>query len=170
MTRTGKYSAAPVPSLTKDSAGPANQSCSPDEREHILRRERADRKRLLAIAADRNTPAKVVWRAKIILATADGLGTMAIMRETGKSKPCVWRWQERFMHEGVDGLLRDKTRPPGTPPLPESVRQKVLAKTASETPPSAKHWSVRSAQERPAKHSWSWAFQHDGRQVSEVRH
>ena len=103
-----------------------------------------DRKRLLAIAADRNTPAKVVWRARIILATADGLGTMAIMRETGKSKPCVWRWQERFMHEGVDGLLRDKTRPPGTPPLPESVRQKVLAKTASETPPSATHWSVRT--------------------------
>ena len=65
----------------------------------------ADRKRLLAIAADRNTPVKVVWRTKIILATADGLGTMAIMRETGKSKPCVWRWQERFMHAGVDGLL-----------------------------------------------------------------
>src|SRR5680860_441053 len=104
----------------------------------------ADLKRLLAIAADRNTPAKVVWRAKIILATADGLGTVAIMRETGKSKPCVWRWQERFMHEGVDGLLRDKTRPPGTPPLPESVRQKVLAKTASERPPSATHWSVRT--------------------------
>ena len=104
----------------------------------------ADRKRLLAIAGDRNTPAKLVWRAKIILATADGLGTVAIMRATGKSKPCVWRWQERFMHEGVDGLVRDKTRPPGTPPLPESVRQKVLAKTASETPPSATHWSVRT--------------------------
>lgn len=43
----------------------------------------ADRKRLLAIAADGNTPAKVVWRARIILATADGLGTMAIVRETG---------------------------------------------------------------------------------------
>ena len=91
----------------------------------------ADRKRLLAIAADRNTPAKVVWRAKIILATADGLGTMAIMRETGKSKPCVWRWQERFIYEGVDWLLRDRMRPPGMPPLPESGRQKVLAKTAS---------------------------------------
>ena len=48
------------------------------------------------------------------------------------------------MHEGVDELVRDKTRPPGTPPLPESVRQKVLAKTASERPPSATHWSVRT--------------------------
>ncbi len=37
----------------------------------------------------------------------------AIMAATGKSKTCVWRWQERFMRDSVDGLLRDKTRPPG---------------------------------------------------------
>ena len=73
--------------------------------------------RLEALIADRNTPAKVVWRAEIVLATADGLGTNAIMRRTGKSKPCVWRWQERYVEEGVDGLLRDKTRPPGKTPL-----------------------------------------------------
>ena len=103
-----------------------------------------DRQRLELLVSDRNTPAKVVWRAKIILATADGLGTMAIMRATAKSKPCVWRWQERFMHEGVDGLLRDKTRPPGTAPLPETIRRKVLAKTASEAAPNATHWSVRT--------------------------
>jgi hypothetical protein len=29
------------------------------------------------------------------------------MRATGKSKTCVWRWQERFANEGVDGLLQD---------------------------------------------------------------
>ena len=33
-------------------------------------------------------------------------GTVEIMRRTGKSKTAVWRWQERFMHEGVEGLLR----------------------------------------------------------------
>jgi transposase len=87
----------------------------------------SDRQRLLALVSDRNTPAKVVWRAEIILATADGLGTMAIMRTTGKSKPCVWRWQERYAAEGVDGLTRDKTRPPGTPPLSEAIKRAVLA-------------------------------------------
>ncbi len=30
---------------------------------------------------------------------ADGIGTVKIMRRTGKSKTCVWRWQERFMRE-----------------------------------------------------------------------
>src|SRR4051794_30104299 len=72
----------------------------------------ADRARLEAVVADRNGPQKHVWRARIVLATAEGLGTDAIMRRTGKSKPCVRRWQARFMAEGLDGLLRDKTRPP----------------------------------------------------------
>jgi transposase len=104
----------------------------------------ANRARLEAIIADRNSTSKAVWRAEIVLATADGLGTNAIMKRTGKSKPCVWRWQQRYVEEGVDGLLRDKTRPPGKRPLSAAVKRKVLAKTASETPPDATHWSVRS--------------------------
>ena len=55
----------------------------------------ANRARLEAIVKDRNSMRKAVWRAKIVLATADGCGTNEIMRRTGKSKPCVWRWQER---------------------------------------------------------------------------
>ncbi|OAP41629.1 hypothetical protein ATB98_21340 [Sinorhizobium saheli] len=39
------------------------------------------------------------------------------MRQTGKSKTCVWRWQERFATEGFEGLLRDKTRPSRIAPL-----------------------------------------------------
>ena len=61
----------------------------------------ANRTRLERLVADRNTPRKVVWRADIVLATADGLGTMAIMRRTGKSKPCVWGWQKRFIEAGI---------------------------------------------------------------------
>jgi hypothetical protein len=39
-----------------------------------------DRSRLQAFITDRNTPRKLVWRAEIVLATADGHGTNAIMR------------------------------------------------------------------------------------------
>ena len=104
----------------------------------------ANRARLEAIIKDRNSTSKAVWRAEIVVATADGLGTNAIMKRTGKSKPCVWRWQQRYVEEGVDGLLRDKTRAPGKKPLSAAVKRKVLAKTGSETPPNATHWSVRS--------------------------
>jgi hypothetical protein len=77
-----------------------------------------DRRLLEAIVGNRNAPQKHVWRAKIILATADGCGTAEIMRRSGKAKPVVWRWQARFMAEGVAGLTRDKMRKPGKPPLP----------------------------------------------------
>ena len=69
-----------------------------------------DRSRLEAIVADRGAPQKHVWRANIDLATADGCGTFEVMRRSGKSKPVVWRWQQRFMQEGVEGLLRGKIR------------------------------------------------------------
>lgn len=96
------------------------------------------------LIANRNTPAKVVWRAQIVLATARGLGVGAIAAETGKDKTTIWRWQSRFAQAGVDGLTRDKTRPPGTPPISDEIKAKVLTKTATETPPNATHWSVRS--------------------------
>jgi hypothetical protein len=69
----------------------------------------SDRHQLEAIISDPSAPQKHVWRAMIILATDDGCGTAEIMRRSGKSKPVVWRWQARFMAEGVEGLTRDKT-------------------------------------------------------------
>jgi transposase len=104
----------------------------------------AERARLEAIAVDRNSPQKHAWRARIILATADGHGTAEIMRRTGKSKPCVWRWQERFMREGVAGLLRDKTRKPGKAPLPAPTVARVVELTLKEPPCEATHWTGRA--------------------------
>src|ERR687898_2559158 len=103
----------------------------------------ADRARLEAIVADRNSPQKHVWRAGIILATGDGCGTAEVMRRAGVSKPCVWRWQERFMTEGVDGLLRDKTRPARIPPLPKAAVEGVVTRTLQEAPPDGvTHWTA----------------------------
>jgi transposase len=107
----------------------------------------ADRARLEAVVANRNRPQKHLWRAEIILATAEGLGTNAIIRRAGVSKPCVWRWQERFMNEGVDGLLRDRTRPPGTPPLPETTVERVVELTREPPPGEATHWTGRAMAE-----------------------
>jgi Homeodomain-like domain len=87
----------------------------------------ADRLRLEAIVRDRNSPQKHVWRARIVLLTADGQGTNAMTRLLGKDKTVVWRWQARFMHEGVTGLTRDKTRPLRIPPLPAATVDRVVA-------------------------------------------
>ena len=100
-----------------------------------------DRARLAAIVADRKAPQKHVWRARIILLTAESHGTMEIMCRTGKSKPTVWRWQRRFMEEGVDGLLRDKTRPPGKAPLSPETVERVVALTLQEPPERRSYWT-----------------------------
>src|SRR5215471_13628706 len=106
----------------------------------------ADRRQLEAIVADRSAPQKHVWRAKIILATGDGCGTSEIMRRSGKSKPVVWRWQARFMAEGVAGLTRDKTRKPGKPPLPAVTVQRVVDLALGPPPGEATHWTPDAGQ------------------------
>jgi Homeodomain-like domain len=89
-----------------------------------------DRSALEAVAANRNSPQKRVWRAKIVLMTANVYGTAEIMRATGKAKTVIWRWQERFRDEGAAGLWRDKTRPSRIPPLSPEVAERVVAMTA----------------------------------------
>jgi len=68
-----------------------------------------DRARLAAVIADRNSPQKHVQRARIVLHSGDYLPVIEVARRVGASRPSVWRWQQRFAEQGVDGLLRDKT-------------------------------------------------------------
>ena len=102
----------------------------------------SDRRRLQALIRDRNAAQKHVWRARIVLLTAEGLVTNEIMRRAGKSKTCVWRWQERFMEEGFEGLLRDKTRASRIPPLGAEVGERVVALTLNDPPAEATHWTA----------------------------
>ena len=103
-----------------------------------------DRAELEDWVADRNTPQKLVWRSRIVLLSAAGNGTMSIMRVVGKSKPSVWRWQERYLAQGIAGLKRDGTRPGRKPPLTPEVIAGVVEKTLREKPPAATQWSTRT--------------------------
>jgi len=102
----------------------------------------AERRRLAALAKDRNAAHKHVWRAEIVLLSSAGIGTSEIMRRTGKSKTCVWRWQERFMQEGYEGLLRDKTRPSRIPALGADIAERVVALSQTEPPAEATQWTA----------------------------
>ena len=108
----------------------------------IIHLTSADRERLERISRDRNTPQKHVWRAEIVLLSADRVGTSEIMRRTGTSKTCVWRWQERFMQEGAEGLLRDKTRPSRIPALTLETVALVVARTHEAPTGETTHWTA----------------------------
>jgi hypothetical protein len=94
----------------------------------------ADRERLERLVRDRNTPQKVVWRARIVLLASDGLTAEAIASAVGKSLLTVRRWRRRYVVKGVDGLLRDATRPSRVKPLaPEKIKQGGAHDAARET-------------------------------------
>jgi transposase len=48
------------------------------------------------------------------------------------------------MEEGVDGLLRDRTRPPGKPPLSDETVSALVALTLKPPPHEATHWTARA--------------------------
>ena len=60
----------------------------------------ADRERLERLVRDRNTPQKVVWRARIVLLASDGLTAKGIAAAVGKSLLTVRRWRRRYVAKG----------------------------------------------------------------------
>ena len=99
---------------------------------------------LAAVIGDRNRPLKHIQRAQIILFSAARLPVLQVARRAGTSRPAVWRWQKRYAEAGVDGLLRDKTRPPGRKPVPTATVAQVLALTQGEPSGEATHWTGRA--------------------------
>ena len=95
-----------------------------------------DRDGLEALIANGNTPQKHVRRAGIVLLAGNGVGTDEIQRRLGVSKPTIRRRRTRYVEAGVDGLCRDKTRPPGKAPLGAAAVKRVLEKTMTKTPPT----------------------------------
>jgi homeodomain-containing protein len=61
-----------------------------------------------------------------------------------RSEGFRWRWRQRFDEEGIEGLLRDKTRPPGIPPVPQVKVHAVVERTLCEPPGVVTHWTGRA--------------------------
>ena len=104
----------------------------------------AEREQLAAIAADRNRPRKHLERARIVLASADRHSAQRVAQSIAVSRPTVWRWQQRFAEAGVEGLLRDKTRKSGKPPVAAETTARLVALTCTEPPHQATHWTGRA--------------------------
>jgi transposase len=92
----------------------------------------------------RSTPARVVLRAKIILAAAEGKMNETIAAEMGTSKPTVGRWRRRFAKLRLAGIEKDASRPGRKPTLSAKTVTRILRKTTQEKPGNATHWSTRS--------------------------
>ena len=88
-----------------------------------------DRATLEGWVAGRNTPQKLVWRARIVLMWAEGAGVTAIVQATGKTKRTAYRWRDRYVAQGLEGLKRDASRPGRKKPLSAAMIERVVHMT-----------------------------------------
>ena len=102
-----------------------------------------DKVELEGWVAGRNTPQKLVWRARIVLMWAQGAGGAAIVEATGKTKRTAYRWRDRYLERGVEGPRRDASRPGRKKPLDAATIERVVHMTLHEKPPASTHWTGR---------------------------
>ena len=63
-----------------------------------------ERQTIEALANSRTAEARIVERARIILATARGSRPTTIARQLGVSRPTIYLWVHRFNAQGPSGL------------------------------------------------------------------
>jgi transposase len=103
-----------------------------------------ERKTLATWSRGRSTPARLVLRARIVLAAAEGKTNETIAAELHTSKPTVGRWRNRFAAQRTTGIEKDAPRPGRTPAITAETVTRIVRKTTQEKPEAATHWSTRS--------------------------
>jgi transposase len=103
-----------------------------------------ERQTLTSWSRGRSTPTRLVLRAKIVLAAADGTMNKDIASRCETSKKTVSLWRQRFAKLRLAGIENDAPRPGRTPAIPSRTIESILHKTTREKPTAATHWSTRT--------------------------
>ena len=110
----------------------------------IITVKRGDRKTLEDWVRGRTPPQRLVERAKIVLASADGMAGEAICTAVGVSRPTVSVWLNRYEAEGRDGLVADRPRSGRPRQLDAAEEARIVTMTLKEAPPDGgTPWSTR---------------------------
>jgi transposase len=102
------------------------------------------RRTLEAWIAARNSPQKVVFRAKLVLLAAEGMANRKIAQRLDTSRPTVILWRQRFAAGGPAALVDDAPGRGRKPRIPAEKIRQVIDATLQTKPKAATHWSVRT--------------------------
>ena len=94
--------------------------------------------------AARNSPQKVVFRSRIVLAAAGGMSNNRIAQELKTSRPTVILWRNRFLEAGTAALIDDAPGRGRPRQIAAAKVKKIVEATLHTTPKAATHWSVRT--------------------------
>ena len=95
-------------------------------------------------ARGRSTPARLVLRARIVLAAADGRENQEIAVELSCTRRTVGTWRKRFAEERLSGIEHDAPGGGRTATQRMRFEAEIIRKTTQETPPNATQWSTRT--------------------------
>jgi transposase len=104
----------------------------------------AERTTLLKWSRGRSTPARLVQRAKIVLAAANGRRNDEIAADLGCTRRTVSTWRNRFVASRLVGIEKDSPRGGRKPRRRAALAAEIVRKTTQEKPANATHWSTRS--------------------------
>lgn len=97
---------------------------------------------LEALLRSPKTAQSLVQRARIILLSGAGQTVKEVSDALGTSTRAVYKWRNRFMADGLDGL-NDLPRSGQPKKLSTKKVKEVLTLTVERIPKEATHWSVR---------------------------
>jgi putative transposase len=119
----------------------------PRKQEIVL--SEGERAELTDLTRSRTAAHGLVRRARIVLASADGVANSEIARTLGISIPAVGHWRKRFLEQGLAGLYGEQR--PGRPRRHDDAAVAGLLATVLHSRPTAgTHWTVRGAAEASA--------------------
>ncbi len=108
----------------------------------LLKLTDEQREELTRWAQSRTLPAGDVFRAKLILALANGESYSAIEASLKTSRPTIARWKARFESDGISGLdARHQGSKPRT--ATPAVQARILRRTTQKPEDGSTHWSCR---------------------------
>ena len=92
----------------------------------------------------RSTQARLVTRARVVLAAAAGQQNKDIAAELKITRGAVARWRDRFAVAGIAGLERDAPRGGRPPKARDDLVRRIIEMTTQQKPANATHWSTRT--------------------------
>jgi transposase len=103
---------------------------------------------LESIARSRTSQHRLVQRAQVLLAAAEGMPNAQISAVVGVSRPTVLAWRAEFAERGLWRFGQVASGRGRKPSIPQGTVDEVVELTLHHRPEGATHWSVRSMARR----------------------
>lgn len=103
-----------------------------------------ERSTLLRWSRGRSTPARLILRARIVLAAAEGKRNIDIASELNTDNQTVGRWRTRFAADRLAGIQQDAPRGGRPATQRDKLARRIVETTTQTKPANATHWSTRT--------------------------